>query len=53
MNPAAELVIGTFEGGNIDFEKALQLQRREQIKIGRERGPALRTYEARFLTPRT
>src|SRR5215467_1527395 len=53
MNAAAQLVIGCFEVASIDFEEARQLQRREQINVSGERGPTLKTYEARFLTPRT
>jgi len=53
MNAAAEVVISAFEFGNIDFEKARQSQRGEQVEVSGERSSALRTYEARFLGPRT
>jgi hypothetical protein len=53
MYPASKVVISAFEPIRIDLKLARDFKRGETVEDNPERRTAFRTYQARFLLPRT
>jgi hypothetical protein len=53
MYPASKFVIGVFEPIQVDLKLARDFERGEAVEDDPERRTAFRTYQTRFLLPRT